>query len=172
MSRPRFLLPDHTGELAAGTQLSWGQAYGCATPLVIAEYWQKYRAPVLAIAPGVAAAESLEAQLKFFCPAEARIALLPDLETLPYDSFSPHADLTARRLAVLAGLLAERIDICVVAMPTLSFRLPPRDYIARHSLQLHAGQQLEREDLQTQLERNAYQRVSQVSEHGEYAVRG
>ena len=120
MSRPRFLLPDTAGETAAGTQSSWRQAYGCATPLVIAEYWQKHRVPILAIAPGVVAAESLETQLHFFCPDEARIALLPDLETLPYDSFSPHADLTARRLSVLADLLAGQVDICVVAMPTLS----------------------------------------------------
>jgi transcription-repair coupling factor (superfamily II helicase) len=172
MSLPRLLLPDPPGTPGDALQRTWGQAYGCASPLVVAEHWAKNRNPLLLIMPGVVAAESFEAQLKFFCHTDCRIALLPDLETLPYDSFSPHADLLARRLSVLAQLLNGQIDICVVAVQTLCYRLPPRDYLAHYSLSLKTGQQLDLAELQAQLENSGYQRVSQVTEHGEYAVRG
>ncbi len=172
MSRPKLLLPDSARSLSSAAQCRWGQAYGCAPALVIGEYQASQRKPILVIVPSVVEAESLEAQLNFFCHADCRIGLLPDPETLPYDSFSPHADLISRRMSVLAQLLSGQLDICVVATPTLAYRLPPLDYLERFSLSLTIGQQLDLADLQARLENSGYERVSQVSQHGEYAVRG
>ena len=44
--------------------------------------------------------QRLADELPFFAP-DLRIALFPDWETLPYDTFSPHQDLISERLATL-----------------------------------------------------------------------
>jgi transcription-repair coupling factor (superfamily II helicase) len=171
MPIPPLLLPAIPQDLSPGKPLMVGQAYGCAPALLVAELASAEPEPLLVIVPTVAEAEALEAQLNFFSPAH-RPALFPDPETLPYDSFSPHHDLVSRRLSVLAGLLSNDPGITIVAVPTLFYRLPPADYIRANSLQLATGQTLALDVLQQQLQESGYQRVSQVSQHGEYAVRG
>ena len=63
-----------------------------------------------------------------------RIALFPDTEVLPYDTFSPHQDLISRRLTVLRDVAAGRIDTLLVAASTLLPRLPPVRYIGGYSV--------------------------------------
>ena len=167
-----FLLPVNHAAGKPGTTLSWGQAYGCAPALVLAELQQKLQGPALVVVPTVAEAEALETQLAFFAGQSNSNVLLPDPETLPYDSFSPHHDLVSRRLSVLASLLSGQSCLCIVAVPTLFYRLPPRNYIRNFSLQLVRGEHTGLEQLHTQLTASGYARVSQVSQHGEFAVRG
>jgi transcription-repair coupling factor (superfamily II helicase) len=50
--------------------------------------------------------------------------------------------------------------------------LPPVRYIGGYSVSLATGQRLRPEQLRVQLETAGYQRVSQVLEHGDFAVRG
>jgi transcription-repair coupling factor (superfamily II helicase) len=40
------------------------------------------------------------------------VHLLPDWETLPYDSFSPHQDLISERLATLYAISAANATSC------------------------------------------------------------
>jgi transcription-repair coupling factor (superfamily II helicase) len=101
MSQPKLLLPGTARALKRPTYSEWGQSYGCAPALLVAEHWAQKQSPVLVVTSSVLEAEALEAQLHFFCQDSCRIGLLPDPETLPYDSFSPHADLISRRLSVL-----------------------------------------------------------------------
>jgi transcription-repair coupling factor (superfamily II helicase) len=60
------------------------------------------RAPrVLAIVTAEPAdTQRLADELPFFDPG-LRVAVFPDWETLPYDTFSPHQDLISERLATL-----------------------------------------------------------------------
>ena len=44
--------------------------------------------------------QRLEDELAFFAP-DLAVAVFPDWETLPYDTFSPHQDLISERLATL-----------------------------------------------------------------------
>ncbi|MYF08775.1 MAG: transcription-repair coupling factor, partial [Rhodospirillaceae bacterium] len=105
------------------------------------------------------------------------MALLPDRETLPYDLFSPHPEITSRRLETLSGLLANEafrtVRALFVAAPTLLDRLPPRAQL-RHWLGVscRTGQELDPDDLRRGLDEAAYLRVPLVNEPGEYAVRG
>ena len=160
-------LPSFPGEV---TQI--GRAYGCAPALFLSELAANIGAPCLALVPSVAGAESLAAQLQFFTGGDPTIALFPDLETLPYDSFSPHQELISQRLTVLRKLANGDIHSLLVAVPTLFYRLPPKDYIQEHSIELSTGQKLSLEMLHQHLAGVGYQRVSQVEQHGEYAVRG
>ena len=172
-----FLLPaefaaSKPGETPAFKHRSYGQAYGCAPAILLAELQRELTGSAVVIVPTVAEAESLESQLAFFSAQQSNNCLLVDSETLPYDSFSPHQDLVSRRLSVLASLLNERNSFCIVAAPTLFYRLPPRAYIRNFSLQLTTGEDKGLSELQSQLTTNGYERVSQVSQHGEFAVRG
>jgi transcription-repair coupling factor (superfamily II helicase) len=51
-------------------------------------------------------------------------------------------------------------------------RLPPRDYILRNSLLLKTGEQRDPGEMRIRLDSAGYRNVSQVMEHGEFAVRG
>lgn len=157
--------------LQPGQALSVGRARGCAPAILLTELAEQHAAPLLVIVPTVTEAESLAGQLQFFAPSAAT-SLFPDPETLYYDSFSPHQDLVSRRLSVLTRLLTAQTDVTIVAAPTLFQRLPPTEYIRGYSLALKTGQKLDIADLQQQLSESGYERISQVSQHGEYAVRG
>ncbi len=105
------------------------------------------------------------------------MALLPDRETLPYDLFSPHPEITSRRLETLTRLLepeASRMpETLFVAAPTLLERLPPRSQFRQWlGFSCRVGQQLDPEALRRRLEEAAYVRAPLVNEPGEYAVRG
>ena len=108
---------------------------------------------------------------------EDGMALLPDRETLPYDLFSPHPEITSRRLETLTRLLepkaSQMLQTLFVAAPTLLERLPPRSQFRQWlGFSCRAGQKLDPESLRRRLEEAAYVRAPLVNEPGEYAVRG
>ena len=117
-------------------------------------------------------ADQLEAEIRFFAGPELAVEHFVEWETLPWDSFSPHQDIISQRLSVLAALPTMRKGIVIAAASVLQQRLPPIDYVAARSLTLSAGQTLHREEFTDALVAAGYYRVPQVSEHGEFAVRG
>ncbi|MDQ1302551.1 MAG: hypothetical protein QG595_534 [Pseudomonadota bacterium] len=155
-----------------GARQNWSPPPGCGEALGLAGLRTRHAGFWLVIVPSVARAESLEAELRFFLGGQAGLAVFPDTEVLPYDTFSPHQDLTSRRLMVLRDVAAGRISTLVVAASTLLPRLAPARYISGYSISLSAGQKLRPEQLRLQLETAGYQRVAQVMEHGDFAVRG
>ena len=75
--------------------------------------------------------QRLEDELSFFAP-ELRVAVFPDWETLPYDTFSPHQDLISERLATLWRCIRAEREVDVVLMPasTALMRLAPPCFLA------------------------------------------
>jgi transcription-repair coupling factor (superfamily II helicase) len=100
MSAEPRLLP---GAPPKGRHQLWGQLYGCASPLAVAEYARSAAGPVLLILPDPRDADQLVEELQFF-GSDLDVILFPDSETLPYDAFSPHPDLISRRLAAMNRL--------------------------------------------------------------------
>ena len=158
--------------VAPVTIVKWGKLYGAAAPLAIAEAAAKATAPLVVIAPSPRDAESLSEEIGFFAGGRTSVHLFPDLETLPYDSFSAHPDITSARLKTLAELPRSRAGVWVVAIETLLQRLAPRSYIEAHSLKVHVGERLDLEGLRERLTLAGYAAVTQVVAHGEFAVRG
>ena len=117
-------------------------------------------------------ADRLSDELRFFAGAATRVLSLPDYETLPYDVFSPHPDITSRRLATLAALPGFKRGILVVAVDALLMRLPPAQFVAQHTLVLEVGQRLDLEAFKARLAAAGYAAVAQVVAPGEFAVRG
>jgi transcription-repair coupling factor (superfamily II helicase) len=119
--------------------------------------------------------QRLELELAFFAPG-LRVAVFPDWETLPYDTFSPHQDLISERLATLWRILKskEQREVDVVLMPasTALVRLAPPSFLAATTFNFKQKEKLDEAALKSQLVLAGYTHVSQVVSPGEYAVRG
>ena len=156
----------------ARQSLRWGQLHGASPALLIAAAAARHRGLVLAVAPDSQTALRLETELRFFGGPELEILAFPDWETLPYDVFSPHQDIVSQRLSTLYQLPRRRRGVLVVPVATLMQRLGPRGYLDRYALLLKVGERLNLEHFRERLEAAGYACVSQVVEHGEFAVRG
>jgi len=153
--------------------VSWTRLAGDSLPLALAHAASRTTGPLAVIMPDMQSAEVLQEQLKFFLTGDAvGIQAFPDWETLPYDTFSPHQDIISERLATLNHLAEMRQGVLIIAVTTLLQRLPPRGFLYQHSLILRRGQQLDLDAMRTRLDSAGYRCVSQVMEHGEFAVRG
>jgi len=116
-------------------------------------------------------AQRLADELLFFAPA-LRVAVFPDWETLPYDTFSPHQDLVSERLATLWRLLQHDLDAVLLPATTALTRLAPTSFLAATTFNFKQGARLDEAALRAQLTLAGYSHVSQVVSPGEYAVRG
>ncbi|HEY6510961.1 MAG TPA: transcription-repair coupling factor [Burkholderiaceae bacterium] len=116
-------------------------------------------------------AQRLADELPFFAPA-LRVAVFPDWETLPYDTFSPHQDLVSERLATLWRLLQRDLDVVLLPATTALTRLAPTSFMAATTFNFKQGTRLDEAALKAQLTLAGYSHVSQVVSPGEYAVRG
>jgi len=152
--------------------VKWGKLYGAAPALAIAEAAPRADGPLIVVARSSREAETLSEEIRFFAGTGLNVRVFPDLETLPYDSFSAHPDITSARLATMAELPRARHGVWLVAIDTLLQRLAPRSYIDAYSLKVHVGETLDLEALRAQLALAGYSAVTQVVAHGEFAVRG
>ncbi|MDZ4254024.1 MAG: transcription-repair coupling factor [Sulfuritalea sp.] len=116
-------------------------------------------------------AQRLAEEIAWFAP-ELRVHLLPDWETLPYDSFSPHQDLISERLATLYAVSRNECEVLIAAASTAITRLAPPAFLAAHTFFMKKGERLDLAKLRTQLTIAGYQHVTQVVAAGEYSVRG
>ena len=161
---------------AAGTPpplQRWGRLYGSSPGLVLAEGAARLTVPLLVVAPTARDAERLTAELRFYLTDPALPVLaFPDWETLPYDLFSPHQDIVSERLATLSRIYDLKRGIVVVSAATLMQRLAPREYVLGGTLALKTGTRLDLDSLRQRLAAAGYAAVSQVMEHGEFALRG
>ena len=161
--------------IAPGKRFTLPRPVGSADALLLARVaraWttQSHIGAIVTADP--ADTQRLADELPFFAPG-LRIAVFPDWETLPYDTFSPHQDLISERLATLWRLLSVH-DVDVVLMPatTALTRLAPPAFLAATTFRFKQKDSLDEAALKSQLTLAGYQHVSQVVSPGEYAVRG
>jgi len=166
------LQPDFT--LKPGERQQWGRLYGSSFGLVISEVARLHSGIMLVVTPDTASATRLEYELRFYTRGDDQVSVLsfPDWETLPYDTFSPYQDIISERLATLYRLPQLERGILIVPVSTLMQRIAPRDYIEASSLMLDVGDTRDLDEMRRRLESSGYRCVSQVVEHGEFAVRG
>jgi transcription-repair coupling factor (superfamily II helicase) len=157
--------------IAPGKRFTLPRPTGSADALLIARLAQRGSVQAV-ITAEPSDAQRLADELPFFAPG-LRVAVFPDWETLPYDTFSPHQDLISERLATLWRLWSVR-DVDVVLMPatTALTRLAPPSFLAATTFQFKQKDALDEAALKAQLTLAGYSHVSQVVSPGEYAVRG
>lgn len=156
----------------AGTTLSWVNLHGASTGLALSSAIANAQRPLLIIAPDNLFVSHLIDELHFFTPQGRDVLTFPDWETLPYDHFSPHQDIISDRLATLHRLPMMQQGAVITTAATLMHQLAPNEFLDGHSFSLKTGEQLNIDILRTRLSKAGYHAVSQVREHGEFAVRG
>ncbi|WP_341889716.1 transcription-repair coupling factor [Variovorax sp. YR752] len=160
--------------ITPGKRFTLPRPLGSADALLLARFAQAQAAQkklVAIVSAEPADTQRLEGELAFFAP-ELRIAVFPDWETLPYDTFSPHQDLISERLATLWRIRQGDVDVVLLPASTALVRLAPPSFLAAYTFHFKQKQRLDEAALKSQLTLAGYTHVSQVVSPGEYAVRG
>jgi len=173
MSRPFDHLLPRVSALSfpsPGGRLDLPPLAGSADALAIAQLASRGH-PLLLVTANPLDAQRLQDELKWFAPTLSS-HLLPDWETLPYDSFSPHQDLISERLATLYAVSRGEADVVLVPAATALYRMAPPGFLAAYTFFLKQGERLDVERLRTQMAVAGYTHVTQVVSPGEFSVRG
>ncbi len=158
--------------IKAGQRQHWQGLAGCASALTLVNLAATHDGLTVAVVADEHGAYRLQDELAFFAGEELTVRHFPDWETLPYDVFSPHADIISERLALLHALPRMGRGILIVAADTLLQPLPPAEFVDARALVLNVGDTLDPIALRERLEAAGYASVSEVHAHGEFALRG
>ncbi len=143
-------------------------------PLILAELARSGQPVAYVMSDGQRMAD-IEQMLSFVAP-DIPVLTLPAWDCLPYDRVSPSADVSARRLAALSGLIAyakkPHPAIVLVTVNAMMQKIAPAAVIESLAFSAKPGNTIRMDDIAARLERNGFDRVSTVREVGEFAVRG
>ncbi|MGI9288253.1 MAG: transcription-repair coupling factor [Pseudomonadales bacterium] len=153
-----------------GQRLTWAGLHGASNSVAIASAAEHHDGLTVVICVDSSQSLQLEEELRFF--ASEPVVHLPDWETLPYDSFSPHQDIISERLRTFYRIGELQRGILVVPITALMQCTVAPHYIAQNSLVLANGQTLSIDSFRHKLTSSGYRHVETVFEHGEFAVRG
>lgn len=157
--------------LKPGQRHAQARPPGSADAWLLADLGRASRRTIVALCADPLTAQRLAEEILYFAP-DLRVRQLPDWETLPYDSFSPHQDLISERLRTLHALMQESVDILTVPVTTALYRLPPPEFLAAYTFSFKQGDALDEEGLRRQLTLANYSHVTQVTAPGEFCIRG
>ena len=155
-----------TGQVNHWTECPNSVAIEALSHLVASE-----RRPFLVVTKKMNQALEYKNAFAFFTP-DVSVLPFPDYEVLPYDQFSPAADIVSQRLYTLYKLPHIQEGIIVVSIQALLQKICPREYVLPRIFALRVGEQVDIQELAKQLTNSGYRRVDSVFEHGEFAVRG
>ncbi|MDC3332950.1 transcription-repair coupling factor [bacterium] len=169
MSSSNIFTPPCNNDL--GLRLRWGELYGSASSLAIANAAQQHQQLTVVISNNSSDAIRIEQEINFYAN-DIDVLHFPDWETLPYDNFSPHQDIISDRLTTLSRLSGMKQGILIVPITTLMHRLLPNSYLDGQSLHIEEGETFNTDEMRRKLEKSGYRCVNTVYEHGEFALRG
>tara|TARA_R110002020_G_scaffold232139_3_gene443576 strand:+ start:25540 stop:29028 length:3489 start_codon:yes stop_codon:yes gene_type:complete len=111
--------------------------------------------------------------LRFFAP-DMPVVVFPGWDCLPYDRVSPNADISAARMATLAGLVHGMPSqfILLTTMSAATQRVPARDVLKGAAWSAQVGGRVDEKALREFLVRMGFVQSPTVMEPGDYAVRG
>ncbi|MFK7993681.1 MAG: transcription-repair coupling factor [Granulosicoccus sp.] len=154
------------------TASRWGRLYGSSESLAIAEYANEHQGLCVVVTPSTSDLLQLEIELQFYAGAQTPVHVLGDWETLTYDRVSPHQDIISQRIRTLYSLGDTKQGILLLTAAALMQRMPPRSFLDQHALMIKTGDNLALAEFRVRLVEAGYRLVTQVEEHGEFAVRG
>ena len=130
-------------------------------------------APTVVVCPTGKRAESFTEALRAY--GLNGVEILPRYDTPPFDRFSPHPELEARRMSLLYRLLASEAEpglVIVAPWTALLRRVVPRQELRERVTHLERGMTVDRDALLEVLVRAGYHHSAIVEERGEVAARG
>ncbi len=164
--------PSRLFPAATRSQTRWGQLYGSARSLAIAEYARSTESMLVVVASSMPELLRTESELEFFTDDATEVTGFVEWETLPYDWISPHQDIISQRIRALYGMSAQSSGILLVTASALMQRLAPQSFFDQHALIIDGDETLDPEPFRKRLVDAGYRNVSQVEEHGEFSHRG
>ncbi|MDM7970224.1 MAG: transcription-repair coupling factor [Paracoccaceae bacterium] len=149
-----------------------GAPEGFDARLILKEI-ERRGAPVIHVARDDKRLAAMQAALRFFAP-EMLVITFPAWDCLPYDRVSPNADISATRMATLAGLVHGMPDrfVLLTTISAAMQRLPARDVLREAAFSARVGGRLDEAALRNFLVRMGFSQAPTVMEPGDYAIRG
>lgn len=129
--------------------------------------------PVLHVARDDRRMEAMRAALAFFAP-DLPVIAFPAWDCLPYDRMSPNPDVSAARMATLAGLVHGMPPrfVLLTTLNAASQRVPAREVLREAAFTARVGHRIDEAALRAFLVRMGFVQAPTVTEPGDYAVRG
>ena len=101
-----------------------------------------------------------------------RVLTLPDWETLPYDSVNTHRHITAIRIRTLYHLTQRQNPILIVSLTAFSQQFIPRDSVINQCFICRVGDTMTVNTFRSLMLEKGYDEVPEVSDTGQFAIRG
>ena len=157
----------------SGMKITAGGAPEGFDARLIAREYAKGTGPVVHVARDDKRLAAMQAALAFFA-GDATVITFPGWDCLPYDRVSPHADISAARMATLAGLAQGMPDrfILLTTLNAATQRLPAREVLRGAAFSARVGYQIDERALRAFLTRMGFSQASTVLEPGDFAIRG
>ncbi|MEM6939246.1 MAG: transcription-repair coupling factor [Pseudomonadota bacterium] len=116
---------------------------------------------------------AVKSALAFFAP-QMPVVIFPGWDCLPYDRVSPNADISAQRMATLAGLVHGMPEqfILLTTLNAATQRVPARSVLRDAAFSARVGGRIDEDALRQFLVRMGFVQSPTVMEPGDYAVRG
>ncbi len=149
-----------------------GAPEGFDAQILLAEI-NKSDLPLVHVARDDKRMAAMRAALRFFAP-DMPVINFPAWDCLPYDRVSPNADISAQRMATLAGL-AHAMPARFVLLTTINAatqRVPARATLRDAAFSARVGDRIDEPALRAFLVRMGFVQSPTVTEPGDYAVRG
>ena len=149
-----------------------GAPEGYDAQLILAEA-KRAEGPVLHVARDDKRLAAVQAALAFFAP-DLPVVVFPGWDCLPYDRVSPNADISAARMATLAGLVHGMPGqfALLTTLNAATQRVPPRALLREAAFTARVGDRIDEDALRSFLVRMGFTQAPTVMEAGDYAVRG
>jgi transcription-repair coupling factor (superfamily II helicase) len=149
-----------------------GAPEGFDARLLLAEV-AKSGGPLVHVARDDKRVAAMQEALRFFAP-DMPVVVFPGWDCLPYDRVSPNADISATRMATLAGLMHGMPDqfILLTSLGAATQRVPPRETLRTAAWSAQVGARVDEKALREFLVRMGFVQSPTVMEPGDYAVRG
>ena len=113
-------------------------------------------------------------ELAVFLPEheQARILPLPDWETLPYDAISAHRQISTRRIRTLYQITQTRNPVLIISIHALIQKIIPKKFVLEQCFLCRVGDTLSIDDFRSLMLAKGYDEVPDVSDTGQFAIRG
>ncbi|CUH77659.1 transcription-repair coupling factor [Tropicibacter naphthalenivorans] len=158
--------------MASNQIIMGGAPEGFDATLVLQEL-DKANGPVIHVARDDKRLASMRDALAFFAP-DVPVVTFPAWDCLPYDRVSPNADISAARMACLAGLVHGMPGryVLLTTLAAAMQRVPARDVLREAAFSARVGSRVDEEALRKFLVRMGFSMAPTVTEPGDYAIRG
>src|SRR5574337_749242 len=136
--------------------------FGASKALILSQIARRAKRPLVVLTVSSAEAELLAKDLHVFF--RGPVGFLPERDEDPETGY--------QRIACLAGLATKELPLAVISIQAALDRRPPPSALLGAAFTLHVGRLIARDELLGALEVGGYRRVNQVTDRGEYSLRG